>query len=515
MTDTPGLSLVDKRPPPPCPEPYNLVGDVLAAAHARPDKIALAIVGPARSERWSFRRLDRVVRGIGAGLLARGLRPGDRLLLRLGNGAAFPLAYLGALAVGIVPVPTAAALTEPEITRISDLISPVLTVASEGVSIPGGVPRIADTDLMALAETPAADLRPARPDDLAYIVTTSGTTGAPRAVGHAHRAFRARRMMWEGWYGLRATDRMLHAGALNWTFTLGTGLLDPWAMGATAIVPAPDTAPEALPLLLKRHDVTIFAAAPGVYRQMLARSDLPPLPKLRHGLAAGEKLAPTIRRDWETATGTPVLEAYGQSECSTFISGAPGATPPAGTTGFVQAGRAVAVLGTGDAPAPKGTPGELAVHKDDPGLALGYIGAMDAWRARFSGPWYRTGDTAIMDAGGAVTLLGRNDDVMNAGGFRVSPLEVEEALCDHAQIREAGAVAIEVKSDTYVIAAFYVSDTEIDPSELAQFAASRLATYKIPRLYRRVQELPKSATGKLQRARLRAEYEYEARHGQT
>ncbi len=120
---------------------------------------------------------------------------------------------------------------------------------------------------------------------------------------------------------------MLHAGAFNWTYTLGTGLMDPWTVGATALIPAPGSSPDQIAALMAEHNATIFAAAPGVYRQMM-KHDLPELPKLRHGLSAGEKLPATTRDEWNRRTGKKIFEAYGMSECSTFISGSPIMPPP-------------------------------------------------------------------------------------------------------------------------------------------------------------------------------------------
>ena len=188
---------------------------------------------------------------------------------------------------------------------------------------PAGAKLVDLAALQAMRALPPAPYHMGAPDRLAYIVYTSGTSGRPRAVMHAHRAIWARQMMHQGWYDISEDDRLMHAGAFNWTFTLGTGLLDPWSVGATALIPAQGVPPEALPLLLKRHDATIFAAAPGVYRKVLGAGHPLPLPRLRHGLAAGEKLPETTRAAWQAATGTPVYEAYGMSEISTFISANP------------------------------------------------------------------------------------------------------------------------------------------------------------------------------------------------
>jgi acyl-coenzyme A synthetase/AMP-(fatty) acid ligase len=256
---------------------------------------------------------------------------------------------------------------------------------------------------------------------------------------------------------------------------------------------------------MKQHDATIFAAAPGVYRRLL-RTPVPPLANLRHGLSAGEKLPDPTRTAWERATGTPVHEAFGMSECSTFVSGSPARPAPHGTLGYPQDGRRVAVLGE-DGLAGFGEPGVLSVSHRDPGLMLGYWGAEAETRQRFQDEWFLTGDLVSMEADGALTYLGRADDMMNAGGVRVSPLEVESALNAHPAILESAAAEVTVKADTTVIAAFYVAKTGVDTSELEQFVAGRLARYKCPRIYTRVEMLPKGANGKLLRRRLREAYE--------
>jgi acyl-coenzyme A synthetase/AMP-(fatty) acid ligase len=303
----------------------------------------------------------------------------------------------------------------------------------------------------------------------------------------------------------------MHAGAFNWTYTLGTGLLDPWSVGATALIPATGVTPDQLPLLIRRYDTTIFAAAPGVYRQML-KHPIQAAPKLRHGLSAGEKLPEATRHAWEEATGTPVYEAYGMSECSTFVSGSPARPAPAGTLGYPQPGRRVAVIGAEGIVA-RGAPGTLAVSDRDPGLMLGYFGAGAETRARFDGEWFLTGDTVEMAGDGALTYLGRSDDMMNAGGVRVSPIEVEQAMNTHPAIEECAAAEVTVKADTTVIACFYVGPQHADEAKLSAFAAERLARYKCPRIFVRVEALPKGANGKILRRRLRETWEHD--HGQA
>ncbi|HKK98226.1 MAG TPA: class I adenylate-forming enzyme family protein [Marivita sp.] len=486
---------------PPCPTPFNLTQHVLSQADDQADKIALAIVRAIGAERWSYQRLQSAVLGCATGLLEAGLVKGDRVLMRVGNTVEFLVVYLAAIAVGIVPIPTSSQLTEPEVQVLIDITDPAAILHDGVTACPGGTRILTLEDAKSWYSLPAAPYDLGDPDRLAYIIFTSGTSGTPRAVCHAHRAIWARGMMMEGWYGLRESDRLMHAGAFNWTYTLGTGLLDPWTRGATALIPAEGVDHHQLPLLMKRHVATIFAAAPGVYRNIL-RSSCLTLPKLRHGLSAGEKLLATLRDAWISATGTPLYEAFGMSECSTFISTAPGLPAVAPQSlGWPQKGRRVAVLAENGAAATDEI-GMIAIHKDDPGLMMGYLNDPEATRARFRGDWFLTGDTGHVTDQGDIHYHGRADDMMNAGGYRVSPLEVEAALLAHPDITDVGATTVQVKQDASVIGAFYVADQALEEDALMAFAAASLARYKQPRLYRRVASMPRNANGKLMRRRL-------------
>jgi len=503
------VSLWDAGPPSACPAPYNMAADVLARAGDHPGKVALAIVSPEGAERWSFARLEAAVLGTATGLARQASAPGARVVLRLGNTVDFPIAFLGALAAGLVPVTTSAQLTTPELDAMLPVLGAALIVAAPGIALPStpGCPVLGLPELAAMRALPPAQHDMGDPGRPAYIVFTSGSSGRARAVVHPHRAFRARRMMWAGWYDLREDDRVMHAGAFNWTWTLGTGLTDPWAAGATALIPGPGADRLSLPLLLRRHDATIFAAVPGVLRQILATGARLDLPRLRHTLAAGEALPPALRAEWEAATGRPVHEALGMSEVSTFVSGAPARPAPRGAIGYPQPGRRIAVLPeTGTGPLPCDTPGLLAVSRRDPGLMLGYEGAMSETEARFRGEWFMTGDIVSMGRDGAITYHGRADDMMNAGGFRVAPAEVEAVLTAHPAVSEAAAVTLPVRDGVEVIAAFYVAATPLREDELREWCATRLARYKCPRLFLCADELPRGANGKLLRRRLREDW---------
>jgi len=495
-------AIFDQGPPPPCPASFNMAEYVLAGAGASDGRIAFEVpsVQGQTSRTLSYGTLRTHVKGIATGLLGQGLRPGDRLLFRLGNWLEFPLAYLAALYVGIIPVPTSAQLTAEEVTTLCRICQPhaILTDGSTALPQSNTIPLITTDVLRDMHALPPAPPMTGDPNRLAYIIFTSGTSGTPRGVCHAHRAIWARRMMHQGWYGLSRADRMLHAGAFNWTYTLGTGLMDPWSVGATALVTPEGTPVSELPMILAQNRISIFAAAPGVYRQMLRHPFPAKMPALRHGLSAGEQLPHSVRLGWQDATGTAIHEALGMSECSTFISGSPTHPARAGSAGRPQPGRRVAILNdTG--PVPFDTPGELAVAPGDPGLMLGYLG-----QAPLAQSWFRTGDMAQMAADGTVTYLGRADDMMNAGGYRVSPLEVEGAMAEAPAVTACAAVEVAPTPDTTLIALYYTGDA--DEHALRAHAEEKLTRYKQPRVYIQRAALPYGLNGKLNRRALRDSY---------
>ena len=497
------LSIFDQGPPPPCPSVFNLAAHVLGRARLAPQKIALSVLHRTGSQDWSYADLEQAVRATGTGLLAAGLTPGDIVLMRLGNTVDFPIAYLGAIAVGLVPVPTSSQLTTAETVAMIAELSPAAVLRDPDVACAPHSRQISLAELWAMRDLPACDWDMGDSNRLAYLIYTSGTSGKPRAVAHAHRAIWARQMMVDGWYGLTAQDRLLHAGAFNWTYTLGTGLMDPWTIGATALIPEPGTDPSALSDLVRQSGATIFAAAPGVYRKLLTKGAPLSLPDLRHGLCAGEKLTRHLHATWTTATGTKLYEAYGMSECSTFISSSPAHPARGEALGQPQPGRKVAIVDT-DGPVPQGQEGIIAVDRDDPGLMLGYLNAPDEFAARMQGTWFLTGDTGAMAVDGQITYLGRDDDMMNAGGYRVSPLEVEAVLSHHPEISQVGVTDIEIKPDTRIIAAFYASPAPLDESALRTYVDNKLARYKQPRAYIHLPVLPTGANGKLLRRALPA-----------
>ncbi len=491
-------------------------------AARRPGETALVVVHdaeapPEEAERWTFAELDDAVRSVGAGLLSLGLTAGSHVLIRLDNTSDCPLVFFGAIAAGLVPIPTSTQLTADEVTfLLLDSQARALVCAADlAVEVPDGVIVAGPAEVArwraSAYRIPYADTHR---DDPAYLVYTSGTSDRPKGVVHAHRAAWGRRPMYAAWLGLRPGDVMLHAGAFNWTYTLGVGLTDPWVNGASSVVYNGPRDPAVWPVLIERHAATHFAAVPGVYRQLLRRTPLDPadLPTLRHGLVAGEALSPALWGAWREATGRELYEALGMSELSTFVSSGPTVPTRPGSPGRPQPGRRVAVLpreGDSTTPVADGEVGVLAAHRSDPALMLGYWRRGEEEAAAFRGDWFVTSDLIHLDDGGYVRYHGRDDDVMTAMGYRVSPLEVEESLGRHPSVGEVAVTEVEVRDGLRLITAFVVprdaEDREsVDARCLLAYAADHLAAYKRPREIVFVDALPRTANGKILRRELAA-----------
>jgi len=487
------------------------------AAAARTNDPALIVVDDAKAERhaevWTFAEIEDAALRIAGGLREAGLEPGARILIRLDNTSAYALLFFGAIAGGFVPLPTSAQLTEPEVGFLLE-DSGAEAVAAGGTlglgAVPAGV-RLFDAEEIArmIGRGPRAAYADTAADDPAFLIYTSGTTAQPKGVLHAQRSAFGRRPMYRGWYGIGPDDRMLHAGAFNWTFTLGTGLTDPWANGATSIIYTGEKDPAVWPRLIAGTGATLFAAVPGIYRQMLkyAAPSREPLGALRHGLMAGEAPPPGLFDEWEARTGRPLYEALGMSEISTYVSSGPEVPRKPGAIGKPQPGRRVTVLPLEDGtePLPPGSEGLLAVHRSDPGLMLGYWKRPEEEALVYRDEWFIGGDIAAMDADGYVTHRGRANDLMKALGYRVSPLEVEAALSEHPAIAEVACAEVRVRADVSVIGAFIVprDGATLSAEEIERFTAERLAAYKRPRAVVFVDALPRTPNGKLMRSALK------------
>ena len=498
--------------PAPAPEQFNLAWHCLGRqATKRGGKTALIIADGAHAFRsWTYAELDRMVRRLAGGLVESGLKKGDRVMIRAANDIDFILAFFAVTAIGCVAQPASLMLTAEEALALAaDSGAAAIFLGDAGSKERGLFSHLRVFDrretLRLAAEAAPADYAQTAADDPAYLVFTSGSTAEPKGVLHAHRVVIGRRPMAPDWLGLSKNDIVLHAGNINWTYALGVGVLDPFAQGATGALYAGERDPAVWPTLIGKTGATIFAAVPSVYRQIVKYGDLSggDLTSLRHGVTAGEALPPDLLARWREATGTWLYEALGMSEISTYVSSRPGEPVRPGSSGRPQRGRRVAVFPVegGTEPLPPGEVGLLAVHRSDPGLMLGYWNRPAEEAAAYRGEWFIGGDLAELDADGYVWHRGRNDDIMNAFGYRVSPLEVEKVLSTHPDVADVAVAERKVADGVSVITAFVVPKAKRVPEEAALLAhcAEHLAAYKRPRKIVFVREIARTPNGKVSR----------------
>ena len=504
---------------PPPPQKFNMSRYCLAPSKERPaDKTALIVVNDPvtleAAETWFFGALEDTVLRIAAGLEALGLERGDRFLIRLGNTSDYALLFFGAIAGGFVPIPTSSTLSGREVAFFCQDCAAKAIALDESLpmsELPGTIQVLKDDEIAALKRYPErADYADTDADDPAYMVFTSGTGSEPKGVLHAQRSVWGRQPMYQGWYEISSSDRMLHAGAFNWTYTLGVGLSDPWANGATSVIYTGPRDIGVWPRLIAKHRVTLFAGVPTLFRQILKYCDFDrgAMPSLRHGLVGGERLSIGLKQEWRERTGRPLFEALGMSELSTYISASPSVPAKGDAIGKPQPGRHIEILPLdgGTDPLPRNELGVIASHRSDPSLMLGYWNRPEEEKLVYRGDWFLTGDLGTMDQEGYVTHHGRADDLMNALGYRVSPAEVEKVLAAHPDVAEVAVAEIQVRADLSVIGAFLVpkEGSSADAEAIKSYAEERLAGYKVPREYIFLESLPRSPNGKVRRAELRA-----------
>ena len=477
------------------------------------DRLAFTFVDDNGSvQTWTYAAVWARVQRIARGLLSGGMEPGDRVLIRVPHSPDYAFAFFGSALAGLVPIPASPLLTPEEaafLAEDSQATAIITTWELRIDSFDGATLLTGDLDNLdgpgPLPETHA--------EDPAFLIYTSGTTNRPKGAIHAHRTVHGRAMMREGWQDFRPTDVTLHAGTLNWSYTLGVGLMDPWAAGAHAIL-ASGVAAERWPQLIRDHGVTIFVAVPTVYRQMLkygrpedARTSL------RHVLCAGEPLSATLLGEWHERVGTEMYESLGMTEVSTYISSGPSTPTRPGSPGRPQPGRRVAILPADEdapgatEPLPAGEIGLLAVHRSDPGLMLGYWRRPEEDAEVVRGEWFVGGDLAALDDDGYLWFHGRADDVIKSFGYRLSPVEIEHAIETFPGVSEAAVVAHRIDEMKTLVTACLVpreganlDDAAIEA--LRAHVAEHLAEYKRPHEYVVMESLPRTRNGKLLRRAL-------------
>jgi benzoate-CoA ligase len=468
---------------------------------------------------------ERVDRAANA-LRGLGIEPEQRVLLCLLDSIDFPAMFLGAIKAGIVPVPVNTLLTTADydfmlrdsraralvvsaalLERFAPILGrqPALThVIVAGDERSGGL-----GDLLNSA-SPRAAAAATCADDACFWLYSSGSTGTPKGVVHCHsHLILTAELYAKPILGITERDVVFSAAKLFFAYGLGNALTFPMAVGATAVLMAERPTPQSVARILMTHKPTVFYGVPTLYGAMLASNELPTREQvaLRHCVSAGEALPEEIGKRWQERFGVDILDGIGSTEMlHIFLSNRPGDVRY-GTTGKPVPGYQIRLVDEDGKPVEPGEIGELQVS--GPSSAAAYWNNRERSRHTFLGPWTRSGDKYVEDRDGYFTYAGRSDDMLKVSGIYVSPFEVESALMSHESVLEAAVVGQLdeqklVKPKAYVVVKPGAQASPALTSTLQQHVKSRLAPYKYPRWIEFVDELPKTATGKIQRFKLRA-----------
>jgi len=503
----------------PPPERFNAAAHLLALNAGRGARLAYID----DTQRLSYAELDGRVRRCAAGLLALGLRREDRVLMVMHDSVDFPVAFLGALFAGLVPVPVNTLLTSDDYAYMlehsgarallaSGALWPTLRAAAEARGLPviisGATDLPAGTRAFAslLDAPPLASPADTRADDFGFWLYSSGSTGRPKGAVHTHaNLYWTAALYGTPVLGLREGDIGFSAAKLFFAYGLGNALTFPLSVGATTVLSAERPTPAAVFKRWVEHGVTVFFGAPTGYAGMLASPELPARAQVRLRLcsSAGEALPREIGERFTAHFGCEIVDGLGSTEMlHIFLSNRPGQVRY-GTSGQVVPGYRLKLVDETGTQAGPGEIGDLFVA--GPSSALMYWGQRDKSRATFQGEWTKTGDKYSVDESGCYVYAGRSDDMLKVSGIYVSPFEVEATLMQHPAVLESAVIGIEDADGLTKTKAFVVRKPgqQVGEDELKAFVKERLAAYKYPRAIEFIDELPKTATGKIQRFRLR------------
>lgn len=496
-----------------------------------------AFTDPWRS--LSYAGLQEASARAAGALAAAGVTPERRVILWLLDTVDFPAVFWGAMRLGAVPVPVNTLLTA---TQLADLLrdsaaealvvsAPLLPAALEAAkaakrlralfsaaldgtpqpALPAGVQDLASR--MAAAD-PIREAEDASPDQVAFWLYSSGSTGIPKGVKHVHASLRATAETYGAQVlGIRADDVCFSAAKLFFAYGLGNAITFPMSVGARSILLPDRPTPQAVLEVMARHRPTIFYGVPTLYASLLAAgvgkgagSD-----RLRRCVSAGEALPEALGKRWAEQVGVDILDGIGSTEMlHIFLSNRPDRLRY-GTSGVPVPGYEAKIVDAEGNPVPDGETGELWIK--GPSAAEGYWNRRERSRRTFLGEWTATGDTYIRDSEGFYIYQGRNDDMFKVSGIWVSPFEVEAALISHPDVLEAAVVARRDADGLIKPMAFVVPRDPSRPLDVAALQAHVKAIagpWKYPRWIETVAELPKTPTGKIQRFRLRERLAAEA-----
>ncbi len=513
------LSRADHSVSPPrieVPREYNAAYDLIERNLQAGRAVKVAFQDDAGSITYGL--LAERANRFGSGLLALGLRMEDRVLLALHDTLDFPTAFLGSIRAGIIPVAANTLLTSKDYQYmlcdsrakalvVSEALLPQFKPVLDGLAFLKHVIVSGSSfnDVLAKGK-PQLEPAPTTRDDACFWLYSSGSTGMPKGTVHAQSSMiETAELYARGVLGMKESDVVFSAAKLFFAYGLGNSLSFVLAAGATAVLMAERPTPAAVFKRLTEKKPTLFYGVPTLYAAMLADPNFPQKNALalRLCVSAGEALPPQIAKSFKEKTGLDILDGIGSTEMlHIFLSNRPQEFRY-GSTGKAVPGYELRVVDEQGNLVKQGELGELEIS--GPTSAMTYWNNRAKTRATFVGAWTKSGDKYTQDADGFYVYGGRTDDMLKVGGIWVSPAEVEAALVSHAAVLEAAVVGMEdeqklVKPKAYVVLKPGAKATD---EELKAHVKSKLAPYKYPRWIEFANELPKTATGKIQRFKLR------------
>jgi benzoate-CoA ligase len=514
----------------------------------RGNKIAIE----AEDARITYRQLAERVNRFGNGLRKLGVRIEERVFLLLLDGPEFAISFFGAIKIGAVAVPVNTLLKSSDYHYLLNNSRARVAVVSESLypqiqALPREQLRYLKHIVVAGAEPPVGTLRfgevieqnspdleaePTNRDDAAFWLYSSGSTGFPKACVHLqHDMVVCAERYAKGILGMTESDRCLSAAKLFFAYGLGNALYFPLAVGGTSILWSGPPRPQHVFEIIERHRPTLFFSVPSNYAALLAHKTdhvgaaapstalragpgcpgAPSAPEfdlssLRYAVSAGEALPAALFHRFKERFGVEILDAIGSTEVlHMFIANRPGAVRP-GSSGRIIPGYKAQILDEYDLPVKTGDIGNLLVRADS--TCSHYWNQHEKSKNTIQGHWIRTGDKYYQDADGYFWYAGRSDDMLKCSGVWVSPVEIESVLIEHPAVQEAAVIGREdqdqlLKPVACVVLKNGAASTPGLAHELQEFVVSRLPAFKRPRWVEFFDELPKTATGKLQRYKLR------------
>jgi acyl-coenzyme A synthetase/AMP-(fatty) acid ligase len=470
----------------------------------------------------TYEALQRQVDALARNLLDLGIGKGDRLLIKMGNSPEFAVSFLAAVKLGILPVLVNSSLSAGELATVVEQCRPaaLVTESSRAAAVRGlrgHSTRVICADGAEQSEIPfesllhddggavaTADTSSREP---AFIVYTSGTTGKPKGIVHAHRWIVALGDLNRYRLPPQTGDVVLATGEWSFISALGHNLLFPLRNGVTGAVLSSRATPENVLATIEKHKVTVLYSVATVYRRLLAMPGFEKrydLRTLRCAHSTGEALRDATYDEWKRRVGCELYEHYGVSEYQLVIGhGVRHAVKP-GSVGALLPGVGAAILDDDFEPVPAGELGQFAISTQDPGLFLGYYNDPERTRAVIRNGWYFTGDLAWQDQAGYFYIAGRRDDCFKSRGIFISPTEIENALQKHPSIIEAAVVAApdpEIGNRIRAVVVLHAPDqaSEELAASIRAYLRSQLAPFKVPHVIEFAHSLPKSAVGKILR----------------